>query len=143
MNDPFNLTRFIDAQAPVYAQVITELRAGRKRSHWMWFIFPQLRELGRSSTAQFYGITSRAEAQAYLGDATLGPRLLECSRLVCSAPGRSVDRLMRPVDALKLRSSMTLFESAARDANQDYAAVLDRWFDGQRDQSTIELIAKC
>ncbi len=139
MDDPFDLARFLDAQAPVYAQVLTELRAGRKRSHWVWFIFPQLRGLGRSRTSRYYGISGRAEAQAYLADATLGPRLRECCRIVSSVPGRSVALLMGPVDAIKLRSSMTLFAAAATD-DAVFVAVLDKYFGGQGDDRTLALL---
>ena len=116
--DPFNLARFVDAQAGgVYEQALAELRAGEKRSHWMWFIFPQHRDLGRSSTALFYGLSGPEEAAAYLGHPLLGPRLRECTAVVREhlAAGRSLEAMLGPVDAMKFRSSMALFGEAAPD----------------------------
>ncbi|WP_029113989.1 DUF1810 domain-containing protein [Mycobacterium sp. URHB0044] len=139
MADPYDLARFVEAQEPVYADVVDELRAGRKRSHWMWFIFPQLRDLGRSPAAKHYGIGSRDEAVAYLAHDVLGPRIRECARLVAAAPGGSAERVMGQVDALKLRSSMTLFAAVADD-DRDFVAVLERFYDGERDPLTVELL---
>ena len=116
MADPFDLQRFVDAQEAVYEDVVAELRAGRKRSHWMWFVFPQLRELGRSATAIHFGIRSRDEAVAYLEHDVLGPRLRRCARLAAGSGAVTAQSLMGSVDALKLRSSMTLF--AERDRRQ-------------------------
>ena len=113
MADPFGLARFVDAQRPVYETVVAELRAGRKRTHWMWFIFPQLAGLGRSATARRYAITSRDEATAYLAHPVLGPRLRECSALVAGIEGRSIAEIFGYPDDLKFRSSMTLFAQAA------------------------------
>src|ERR1017187_5533074 len=104
-NDPHNLKRFLDAQEPVYEQVRAELRAGYKQSHWMWFIFPQMRGLGHSGLADFYGIASRQEAEAYLAHAVLGPRLRECTQLVNMVEGRTIDRILGYPDNLKFRSS--------------------------------------
>ncbi|PND58416.1 calpastatin [Mycobacterium sp. ENV421] len=137
--DPFDLQRFVDAQDRVYHQVLAELRAGAKRSHWIWFIFPQLGALGSSSTAKRFGISSLAEAQAYLAHPTLGPRLRQCARLVVAIEGRSVDEIFGWPDNLKVRSSMTLF-AAATDDNADFVAVLDRFYGGERDTRTLELL---
>jgi uncharacterized protein (DUF1810 family) len=139
MADPHDLPRFVDAQEPVYRTVIEELRAGRKRTHWMWFVFPQLRQLGRSQTAVHYGIGSRDEAVAYLAHDLLGPRLRECARLVAAVDGRSAEQVMGSVDALKLRSSMTLF-ARMTDDDHDFSRVLERFYDGESDPLTVELL---
>ncbi len=139
MGDPFDLKRFVDAQAPVYRDVVEELRAGRKRSHWMWFVFPQLLGLGSSPMAIRYGISSLEEARAYLVHELLGPRLLECTRLVNQVQGRSIGEIFPSPDHLKLCSSMTLFARAAsrtRDEN-DFFALLDKYYDGTEDQLTL------
>jgi uncharacterized protein (DUF1810 family) len=134
--DPFDLRRFVDAQASVYDAVVGELRAGRKRSHWMWFVFPQLRGLGSSPTAVRFSISSIDEARAYVAHELLGPRLRECARLVAAIDARSaVDVFGRP-DDLKLRSSMTLFARAADD-NADFVAVLEKYFGGEEDPATV------
>ena len=138
MTDPLDLARFVEAQEPVYRTVVEELRAGRKRSHWIWFVFPQLRQLGRSPTAVHYGIGSRDEAIAYLDHPILGPRLRECARLVAAADG-DIEQVMGPVDALKLRSSMTLFASVTDD-DGDFRAVLERHYGGEPDPLTVELL---
>lgn len=132
----FNLKRFVEAQAPVYGNVVAELRSGRKQSHWMWFVFPQLRGLGSSPTAEHYGIASLAEARAYLDHDLLGPRLHECVELVNQVQGRSVEQIFGWPDDLKLRSSMTLFARATGD-NQDFTALLDKYFDGEQDPLTV------
>ncbi|WP_431240392.1 DUF1810 domain-containing protein [Mycolicibacterium aichiense] len=137
--DPFDLQRFIDAQDRVYHQVLAELRAGAKRSHWIWFIFPQLGALGSSSTAKRFGISSLAEAQAYLAHPVLGARLRECARLVTAIEGRTKDQIFGLPDNLKVCSSMTLFEQATDD-NADFVAVLDRFYGGERDARTLELL---
>lgn len=137
--DPFDLQRFVDAQDRVYHQVLAELRAGAKRSHWIWFIFPQLVALGSSSTAKRFGISSLAEAQAYLAHPVLGARLRECARLVVAIEGRTTDQIFGWPDNLKVRSSMTLF-AAATDDNADFVAVLDRFYGGERDSRTLELL---
>lgn len=141
MADRFDLDRFVQAQAPVIDVVRQELRAGRKRTHWMWFVFPQLRALGRSATAQQYGIASLDEARAYLAHPVLGPRLLECSRLVLAAPGGSAREILGTPDDLKLRSSMTLF-AAAQTEEPVFAAVLDRFYAGAPDPQTTGLLAR-
>jgi uncharacterized protein (DUF1810 family) len=136
--DPFDLQRFVDAQDRVYDTVLAELAAGAKRSHWVWFVFPQLRELGRSHTAMHYGIGSREEAIAYLDHPTLGPRLRECARLVAAADG-AIEQVMGHVDALKLRSSMTLFANVTDD-DRDFRDVLERHYGGEPDPLTLDLL---
>jgi len=138
-SDPFTLQRFVDAQQPVYTQVTAELAAGAKTSHWMWFVFPQLRALGRSATALHYGLVSRAEAHAYWRHALLGPRLAECSTLVLNTRGLSALQIFGAIDAMKLRSCMTLFEAVVPEAPV-FAQVIDRFHDGQRDPLTIALL---
>ena len=137
--DPYNLQRFVDAQESEYEQVCDELRAGRKQSHWIWFIFPQMRGLGRSELANYYGISSLQEAEAYLAHPVLGPRLRECTRLVITVKGRSVHQIFGYPDDLKFRSSMTLFASTALE-NQIFKDALQKYFDGKPDQATIDLL---
>jgi len=136
-SDPFHLRRFVDAQDPVYAAVCSELRAGDKRSHWMWFIFPQIAGLGFSSTAKHYAISGLAEAKAYLSHPILGPRLLECCRLVTDVEGRSAEQIFGYPDYLKFRSSLTLFAAAAPDP-QPFQAALEKYFEGKADPATLE-----
>jgi uncharacterized protein (DUF1810 family) len=135
-SDPFDLNRFVEAQAPVYGSVVDELREGRKRSHWMWFVFPQIRGLGGSPMAARYGISSLEEARAYLRHDVLGPRLRECVRLVNEVKGRTVSEIFGSPDDLKLRSSMTLF-ARATDDNEDFTALLDKYYDGEHDKLTL------
>ena len=137
VNDPFDLQRFVNAQNPVYERVCAELRAGQKESHWMWFIFPQLRGLGHSALANAFGIASRQEAEAYLDHAVLGPRLRECTRLVNLVEGRSIRQILGYPDDLKFRSSMTLFASVASD-DQVFHDALHKYFGGEPDQLTLE-----
>ncbi len=132
---------FVTAQEPVYAQVLAELRAGRKQTHWMWFIFPQLRALGRSATAQRYGIADLAEARAYLMHPVLGARLLECAGIVGGISGRTAYEIFGSPDEMKLCSSMTLFAHAAEDA-APFRRVLERYHDGVEDRLTVELIGR-
>jgi uncharacterized protein (DUF1810 family) len=139
--DPFDLRRFADAQDRVYDTARAELSAGAKRSHWIWFVFPQLRGLGHSATAQRYGISSLDEARAYLAHPTLGPRLRECARLVGQIDGRSAGDIFGSPDDLKVRSSMTLF-ARATDDNADFRAVLDKFYDGIEDALTVERLAR-
>jgi uncharacterized protein (DUF1810 family) len=136
MNDPYNLQRFVDAQAPVLDQVRAELRAGRKQSHWMWFVFPQIRGLGSSPMAERYGISSRAEAEAYISHPVLGPRLRECTELVNAVQNASVEEILGYPDNLKFRSSMTLF-SAVTDDNRPFRAALEKYFNGEPDAKTL------
>jgi uncharacterized protein (DUF1810 family) len=136
VSDPFDLERFVGAQdGGVYEQALRELRAGAKRGHWMWFVFPQVAGLGRSSTAQHYALAGLEEARAYLAHPVLGPRLVECAQALLELSGRDPVRVLGSVDAVKLRSSMTLFEAAAPD-ERVFAEVLERWFDGERDEAT-------
>ncbi len=137
MPDPFDLDRFVQAQDPVIAQARRELGEGRKRGHWMWFVFPQLRGLGRSDTARHYGIDSVAEAQAYLAHPVLGPRLVECTGLVNKVEGRSVHGMFGSPDDLKFRSSMTLFASADPGAPA-FREALGKHFGGASDALTVE-----
>ena len=135
--DPFDLDRFVTAQDAddTYATALGELRRGRKRSHWMWFVFPQVSGLGRSPVAKHFELTGADEARAYLAHPVLGPRLLECARAVAALEGHDAVAVLGPVDAAKLRSSMTLFGYV--DPEPVFAEVLDRYFDGQRDPETL------
>jgi uncharacterized protein (DUF1810 family) len=137
--DRYDLRRFLDAQDRVYDTVIGELRNGAKRSHWIWFVFPQLRGLGHSPTAARYGIVSLEEARAYLAHEILGPRLRECARLVAAIDGRSADDIFGWPDNLKVRSSMTLFAHATED-NADFRAVLAKFYGGEEDPVTVDLL---
>lgn len=136
MNDQYNLQRFVAAQQPIFDIVCEELSRGRKRSHWMWFIFPQIQGLGHSEMAFKYAISSLDEAKAYLAHPLLGPRLLECSRLVDAVDGRSIEEIFGFPDYMKFQSSMTLFAEATAD-NQIFTACLRKYFDGEPDQSTL------
>ena len=127
MDNSFDLQRFVDAQNPVYEQVCSELRRGRKETHWMWFVFPQLKGLGHSPMAIRYAISSTAEAEDYLRHPILGPRLRECTRLVNLSEGRSIEEIFGHPDHLKFRSCMTLFASAAPE-NPVFAEALQRYF---------------
>ncbi len=135
--DPFDLERFVDAQASVYAQVLGELRDGRKRSHWMWFVFPQLEGLGHSPMAQRYAISGAQEAAAYLAHPVLGPRLRECTRLVNAVKGRTIREILGSPDDLKFRSSMTLFANVTPE-NAEFTKALELFFGGVGDQATLE-----
>lgn len=136
MSDPYDLARFLAAQDRHYAQVLTELRGGRKTSHWMWYIFPQIRGLGSSETSRFYAISSLAEAKAYLAHPILGPRLLACTALVNEVANRSIIDIFGDIDAMKFRSSMTLFREASADGDA-FRAALDKYFDGKPDDLTL------
>ncbi|HLH52425.1 MAG TPA: DUF1810 domain-containing protein [Verrucomicrobiae bacterium] len=138
-NDRFDLNRFIQAQEEVYPRALAELKLGRKRSHWMWFIFPQLDGLGHSSTARFYAIKSKAEAKAYLDHSLLGKRLMECAEALLKIQGKSAAEIFGYPDDLKLRSSMTLFASVSR-GDSVFSRVLDQYFEGEPDQKTLELL---
>jgi uncharacterized protein (DUF1810 family) len=133
------LERFIDAQAPVYASVLAELAQGRKTSHWMWFVFPQLKALGRSATARFYGLADRTEALAYGQHPVLGERLEACTRLVLAVQGRSAHDIFGSPDDLKLRSCMTLFDAVLPDAPV-FRRTLDRYYAGEPDEATLALL---
>jgi uncharacterized protein (DUF1810 family) len=138
-SDRHNLQRFIDAQDGVIETALAELRAGRKQSHWMWFVFPQLAGLGRSSMAQFYGISSIAEARAYLGHPLLGQRLRDCVEAVGAWAGkRTPDQMLGPIDAMKLRSSLTLFDRVA--PGSVFEDTLASLFDDNPDDRTLALL---
>ncbi len=139
MNDPYKLSRFAQAQAPVYEQVLAELGEGHKRSHWMWFIFPQLAGLGSSAMAQRFAIGSLDEAKAYLAHPVLGARLRECGRLVLAVPDRSIHYIFGSPDDLKFRSCMTLF-SRAGPAEPVFQQCLAKYFAGHGDPRTVELL---
>lgn len=136
-DDPHRLQRFVEAQneASTYERALSELRAGRKRSHWMWFVFPQIAGLGHSTNALAYAISSLEEASAYLAHPLLGPRLLECTRALTQLTGASAREILGDIDAMKLRSSMTLFANAAPHEPL-FRQVLDRYFDGIADEAT-------
>jgi len=138
-NDPHDLQRFVDAQYPVFVQARSELRAGQKQGHWMWFIFPQLKGLGHSQLASRYGIASRQEAEAYLKHPTLGPRLIECSQLVNQVDDRSIDEILGYPDNLKFRSSMTLFALVSPD-DHVFQQALEKYFAGQFDPRTVDIM---
>jgi uncharacterized protein (DUF1810 family) len=137
MDDPFDLQRFVEAQEPVIERARAELRAGRKRTHWMWFVFPQIAGLGHSETARRFAISSRAEAEAYLDHPILGPRLRDCARLATEAEGRSAHQIFGSPDDLKFRSSMTLFAAVAPDKGV-FDDALAKYFDGEPDLLTLE-----
>ena len=135
-DDPFDLQRFVDAQAPVYERVRTELRNGRKQSHWMWFIFPQIAGLGHSAMAQRYAISSLGEAEAYLEHPILGARLRECTSLIAQVEGKSAYQILSSPDDMKLHSCLTLFAQAAPEEPL-FRAALDKYFDGVKDPQTL------
>ena len=139
MNDPFNLARFIEAQEDDYAAVLGELTRGKKTGHWIWYIFPQIAELGFSEVSQYFSISSIDEANAYLDHAELGPRLIECVELVNTIQGKSAEEIFGSLDAMKFRSSMTLFLNS----NSDYDVfrrALDMYFDGRPDPLTVQAL---
>ena len=135
----FDLDRFLDAQRSTYAAALAELRAGAKRSHWMWFVFPQIAGLGRSAMARHYAIGSLAEARAYHAHPVLGRRLTECLDALAGLPDPDAERVFGVTDAMKLRSSLTLFALAVP-ADRQFPLALDRWFDGARDPMTVQLV---
>jgi len=140
----FSIARFVEAQASVYEAALQELQAGEKRSHWMWFVFPQLVGLGSSPTAQMYGIQGAREARAYLGHEVLGHRLRECAQAVLAVPGRTASQIFGSPDDLKFCSSMTLFEAVARQDGEErelFAMALERFYGGVRDECTLGLLS--
>lgn len=137
MDDPHDLQRFVAAQNPIYPQVCAELAAGAKASHWMWFVFPQLKGLGRSAIAQHYGIASKAQAQAYWRHPVLGPRLRQCAELVLAVPGKTALQILGSPDEMKFRSSMTLFAQVAPD-EPVFQRALQKYFGGEADPATLE-----
>jgi uncharacterized protein (DUF1810 family) len=138
MTDPFDLRRFVDAQTPVYAHVLSELRQGRKQSHWMWFIFPQFAGLGLSAMAQRFALSSREEAVAYLGHKVLGQRLRECTVLVNAVEGRTIHDILGSPDDLKFHSSMTLF--AAVSPEPEFTEAIAKFYGGTSDRKTLALL---
>lgn len=139
MDDPHDLQRFVDAQDAVWPAVTAELARGAKSSHWMWFVFPQLKGLGRSSTAQHYGIASRDEALAYWRHPVLGPRLKQCAELMLAIGGKSALQILGSPDDMKFRSSMTLFEQVVPD-EPAFGRAIARYFGGERDPRTLALL---
>lgn len=139
MKDPYNLQRFVDAQISVFDDVYSELRDGQKTGHWMWFIFPQIQGLGKSEMARQFAISSLAEAEAYLAHPILGPRLRECASLVASLNNSSAEDVFGGIDSVKLRSSITLFAQATPD-NKIFLDVLEKYFEGEFDKLTLELL---
>jgi uncharacterized protein (DUF1810 family) len=137
--EPFNLERFVAAQTPVFATVLDELRAGRKRTHWMWFVFPQLRGLGRSPMADYYGIGSPAEARAYLAHPLPGRRLTACTAIVLASDAQSIRQIFGSPDDVKFASSMTLFALATGKDDSVFQSSLSRWCGGVMDEKTITL----
>ena len=140
-HDPYRLDRFIEAQEGDYENALAEIRAGRKRSHWMWYVFPQFIGLGNSPTSVHYAIKSRAEAEAYLAHPILGPRLLECAEAVVQVQNRSAHEIFGSPDDLKLRSSATLFASVSPDASV-FHRIIGTYFDGKPDVRTTELMSR-
>jgi uncharacterized protein (DUF1810 family) len=140
-DDPYDLDRFVRAQAGTFETAMAELRRGRKASHWMWFVFPQIAGLGRSPTAVRYAITDLDEARAYLAHPVLGPRLQAATEAAEHAPAPDVDTLLGGIDAVKLRSSVTLFGRAAEDAGP-YRRVLERWYGGVEDPATLAILSR-
>ena len=138
MNENYNLRRFIEAQEGVYPVALRELREGRKRSHWMWYIFPQLKHLGHSYNAKYYGLSSVDEAAAYLAEPVLGQRLREVATAILNLPTNDAHEIFGGIDGMKLRSSMTLFDLVS--PNDVFARVLDKYFNGQRDNRTLTII---
>ncbi|AHG40682.1 calpastatin [Pseudomonas syringae CC1557] len=141
MNDVYNLQRFVNAQQPVFQQVLMELEAGHKRSHWMWFVFPQIQGLGHSEMAQRYAMSNLDEARAYLQHPLLGPRLEQCAALIAPQVERTAQQIFGSPDDMKLHSSMTLFALAAPD-RPVFQAVLDGFFEGERDAMTVRLLSR-
>lgn len=139
-DDPFDLTRFTRAQESIYDSVLAELRSGRKRSHWIWFIFPQVDGLGHSSTSKHYAIKSIEEARQYLNHPVLGARLLECTEAVLAVEGRTASEIFGYPDDLKLKSSMTLFASVADSPHSVFISVLEKYFNGVQDDRTLQLL---
>ncbi len=139
MTDCYRLNRFLEAQKPVFNQVIVELRQGRKTSHWMWFIFPQIKGLGSSSMATKFAISNLLEAKAYLEHPVLGPRLVQCTQLVNDVENRSIDDIFGYPDNLKFQSSMTLFDRAAPE-EPAFRTALEQYFDGELDVATLSCL---
>jgi uncharacterized protein (DUF1810 family) len=140
VSDPFDLQRFVDAQEPVYQRVLEELRRGRKASHWMWFVFPQIAGLGSSAMAQRFAIGSNAEAAAYLKHDVLGPRLVECTRLVLAARDRSITDILGSPDDMKFRSSMTLFDAVS--TQPIFSDAIEAFYTEGKDPATLSILKR-
>ncbi|HUN80041.1 MAG TPA: DUF1810 domain-containing protein [Phycisphaerae bacterium] len=141
MADAYNLARFVEAQATVYETAVAELTAGRKRSHWIWFIFPQVAGLGHSAMSHKYAIASRSETKAFLEHPVLGARLRECTQLVLNVEGRRIEEIFPYPDDLKFGSSMTLFAACGKDSDR-FQQAIDKYFGGRPDQQTLDILAK-
>ncbi len=137
--DPYNLNRFISAQDKIYETVIKELKNGKKQTHWMWYIFPQIDGLGTSATSKYYGIKSIEEAQQYLNHPVLGKRLLECAEIVITLEGKSIAEIFGFPDNLKLKSSITLFAYIAK-PDSIFARIIDKYFEGEKDVKTLDIL---
>jgi uncharacterized protein (DUF1810 family) len=137
-SDPYELRRFVDAQSPVYPQVVAELSSGRKRTHWMWFVFPQIAGLGLNAMAQRFAIKSKREAEAYLAHELLGPRLIECSRLVMAASEKRIEDILGSPDDMKFRSSMTLFDVVSK--QEIFAEAIGTFYPEGPDPSTLRIL---
>jgi uncharacterized protein (DUF1810 family) len=137
--DPFRLSRFLEAQSRDYAAALREIRAGRKQTHWIWYVLPQLKGLGTSRMSETYGIESLEEARAYLAHEVLGPRLHACVTALCDLPNPSAEQILGPIDAVKFRSCLTLFREAAGTGSV-FDLALERFFDGEPDGRTLELL---
>lgn len=142
MSDPFQLQRFVEAQVETFQNACSELAQGRKTTHWMWFIFPQMKGLGSSHTANFYGIKSRAEAEAYLAHPILGPRLVQATGFAMSIDDKSLGQIFGTPDDMKFRSCMTLFDAVASARENIFAHALAKFCKGERDERTLELLAQ-
>jgi len=140
-HDPYNLTRFVQAQGRDYEQALAEIRAGEKRSHWMWYIFPQFKGLGSSPTSMHYAISSAGEAAAYLAHPLLGPRLLECAESALQVADRSALAIFGSPDDMKLRSSATLFASVSSEGSV-FHRIIEKYFEGEKDVRTVELMTR-
>lgn len=140
MEDIYNLQRFVDAQGHDYESVVKELESGQKQGHWMWYIFPQIKGLGRSEVAQRFAISCKQEAKAYLQHPILGPRLRQCTKLVNSVEGRSIEQIFSFPDNMKFHSSMTLFMFSC-DENDLFIEALNKYFDGSYDNLTIDILS--
>jgi uncharacterized protein (DUF1810 family) len=140
-NDPYSLSRFINAQETIFEVVLAELRSGQKRSHWMWYIFPQIEGLGHSPTSRYYAIKSLDEAREYLNHPILGSRLVECAEILLGIEGRTAAEIFGFPDDLKFRSCMTMFSWAAK-ANSIFDRVLEKYFDGKPDKETLKLLGR-
>ncbi len=140
-HDPYDLMRFLSAQEPVFDRVLAELRSGQKRSHWMWFIFPQIAGLGNSPTSRYYAIQSLEEARAYLNHPILGPRLVQCAEILLGIEGRSASEIFDFPDDLKLRSFMTLFDRVM-DSPSVFSRVLEKYYGGKQDEATLKILGR-